>query len=304
MVKMRNLSTSTLITVQLKIKAMLRFSTSCGVLWPKNRSQSSMLVGHIKFSPDRFFGLFKKTYRRSSVSTVAEVAQVVEVNTCRAKHTPVGERWRRRTASYLSQVDGISHPVFFVPYLTFSHTTSLGSHLLNRGWCTFASIVIQMKRRSTFWRASTAIFLVFQTKSYLPDLTSTGSGIYMNMYDHTVKALLQQILPVQSHHSQSHHSISHHKVGPPLPLKMRQTSLQQSGVYVASVVNQDTIRSPAQLTFFFNIGIVLLVYCIKVLARHTQRRFYGWKTFTSCCLSVYILPTGSYLSLLKRGGGV
>ena len=49
---------------------------------------SFMLVGHTKFSPDRFFGLFKKAYRRSSVSTVAEVAQVVEKSTHAEQNIP------------------------------------------------------------------------------------------------------------------------------------------------------------------------------------------------------------------------
>ena len=40
-----------------------------------------MLSGHTKFSPDRFFGLFKKAYCRSSVSTITEVAAVVDRST-------------------------------------------------------------------------------------------------------------------------------------------------------------------------------------------------------------------------------
>ena len=42
---------------------------------------SFMLSGHTKFSPDRFFGLFKKAFRRSSVSIITEVAAVVDLST-------------------------------------------------------------------------------------------------------------------------------------------------------------------------------------------------------------------------------
>ena len=35
-------------------------------------------MGHTKFSPDRYFGLFKKVFRRSSVSTLTEIATVAE----------------------------------------------------------------------------------------------------------------------------------------------------------------------------------------------------------------------------------
>ena len=38
---------------------------------------SFMLVGHTKFSPDRFFGLIKKTYRLSTISTINELQRVV-----------------------------------------------------------------------------------------------------------------------------------------------------------------------------------------------------------------------------------
>lgn len=39
---------------------------------------SFMLVGHTKFSPDRYFGLFKKAFRRSSISTLAEISAIAE----------------------------------------------------------------------------------------------------------------------------------------------------------------------------------------------------------------------------------
>ena len=37
-----------------------------------------MLVGHMKFSTDRYFGLFKKAFRRSSVSTLTEISAVAK----------------------------------------------------------------------------------------------------------------------------------------------------------------------------------------------------------------------------------
>lgn len=40
-----------------------------------------MLVGHTRFSPDRFFGLIKKKYRRTRVSSLTEIAEVVEKST-------------------------------------------------------------------------------------------------------------------------------------------------------------------------------------------------------------------------------
>ena len=39
---------------------------------------SFMLVGHTKFAPDRFFGLFKRLFRRSLVDTMTDVVRVVK----------------------------------------------------------------------------------------------------------------------------------------------------------------------------------------------------------------------------------
>ena len=46
---------------------------------------SFMLVGHTKFSPDRFFGLFKKAFCRS---TIFEISRQVEVSTATGQSIP------------------------------------------------------------------------------------------------------------------------------------------------------------------------------------------------------------------------
>ena len=47
----------------------------------KTAQISFMLAGHTKFAPDRFFGLFKKRFRRSSVDTIADICRVVQEST-------------------------------------------------------------------------------------------------------------------------------------------------------------------------------------------------------------------------------
>ena len=47
---------------------------------------SFMLVGHTKFSPDSFFGLIKKVYRHSSVSSLSELVGVIERSTTQQKN--------------------------------------------------------------------------------------------------------------------------------------------------------------------------------------------------------------------------
>ena len=48
---------------------------------------SFMLVGHTKFSPDRFFSLFK-VYRHLTVSTLTEIANLVEKSTHHNQNIP------------------------------------------------------------------------------------------------------------------------------------------------------------------------------------------------------------------------
>lgn len=55
----------------------------CRVMAGKQESiqLSFMLVGQAKLSPDQFFGLFKKVYRHLTVSTLTEIAGLVERST-------------------------------------------------------------------------------------------------------------------------------------------------------------------------------------------------------------------------------
>ena len=43
-----------------------------------NITLSFLVTGHTKFSPDWCFGLFKRLFRRTPVSTIADIARVTE----------------------------------------------------------------------------------------------------------------------------------------------------------------------------------------------------------------------------------
>lgn len=49
---------------------------------------SFMLVGHTKFAPDRFFGIFKQAFRRSVVETMTDMQQVVMKSSTSGKNVP------------------------------------------------------------------------------------------------------------------------------------------------------------------------------------------------------------------------
>ena len=50
---------------------------------------SSMMAGHTKFAPDRFFGIVKKAYRHTAVSSLPDMVKVVSNSSISGKkHTP------------------------------------------------------------------------------------------------------------------------------------------------------------------------------------------------------------------------
>ena len=49
---------------------------------------SFMLVGHTKFAPDRFFGLFKRCFIRSNISTLHDIERAVTESSLTSQHKP------------------------------------------------------------------------------------------------------------------------------------------------------------------------------------------------------------------------
>ena len=69
---------------------------------------SFMLVGHTKFAPDRFFGLFKRLYRWSQVDTITDIVRVVK------ESSPSGKNLSQLTVSPTG-----SREVHWIDWLTF-----------------------------------------------------------------------------------------------------------------------------------------------------------------------------------------
>ena len=63
----------------------------CRIVTGKNPKAkiSFMIVGHTKISPDRFFGLLKKSYRRTDVSSLGQIESVVRSSTVSGKNIPL-----------------------------------------------------------------------------------------------------------------------------------------------------------------------------------------------------------------------
>ncbi len=81
---------------------------------------SFMIAGHTKFAPDRFFGLLKKTYRRTTVSSLPEIEKMVAASSIAGKNIPQvivdssGKRhviwydWSSFLSPYFTTIPGIS----------------------------------------------------------------------------------------------------------------------------------------------------------------------------------------------------
>ena len=62
-----------------RVKVGLSKLTSCEL--------SFMIPGHTKFSPDRFFGMIKRRYRRTRINTLSQLAEVVDSSTVERRNT-------------------------------------------------------------------------------------------------------------------------------------------------------------------------------------------------------------------------
>ena len=107
------------------------------VMTEKNDSieLSFTLVGHTKYSPDRFFGLIKKVYRHSSVSSLSELVGVVERSTIQQQNIAqlidptTGDKVKfRRWSAHLSRFSA-QYPTFYLITTFASNPTALEQFL-------------------------------------------------------------------------------------------------------------------------------------------------------------------------------
>ena len=79
-----------------------------------------MMTGHTKFCPDRFFGLIKKAYRRSNISSLHDIEKMVSNSSiagnnlsvltidCAGKRDVIWYRWNDFLSQYFTIISGIS----------------------------------------------------------------------------------------------------------------------------------------------------------------------------------------------------
>ena len=79
-----------------------------------------MLVGHTKFAPDCFFGLFKRLYRRSLIDTMTDIVRAMKESSSSGKNqvqltvTPLGSRevhwidWSHFFHSFFKPIPGVT----------------------------------------------------------------------------------------------------------------------------------------------------------------------------------------------------
>ena len=81
---------------------------------------SFMIPGHTKFAPDRFFGLIKKLYRHTAVSTLVDIERVIWNSTTSRQNIPLSTvdtsgkrnviwyRWTEYLSFFFRPIPGIS----------------------------------------------------------------------------------------------------------------------------------------------------------------------------------------------------
>lgn len=105
-------------------------------LWDcTNPLQSFMLVGHTKFAPDWCFGLLKQRYRKTYVSSLQDIVDIVnksaDVNTAQLVGTQEGEilvqtySWSTFLGSYFRRIPNITSYHHFTLSSTYPGSVSL-----------------------------------------------------------------------------------------------------------------------------------------------------------------------------------
>ena len=89
----------------------------------KSCELSFMLPGHTRFSPDRFFGLIKRRYRRTDVSSLIEIAQLVEESTTGGQNKAfvIGSEDPSKPFQYYDWAGFLSTFFTHIPHITSYH---------------------------------------------------------------------------------------------------------------------------------------------------------------------------------------
>ena len=79
-----------------------------------------MIPGHTKFGPDRFFGLIKRKYRRTNLSSLAEIAKVVETSTAGGQNKAyiIGNEQLSKPFHYYNWADFLANYYNTLPQIT------------------------------------------------------------------------------------------------------------------------------------------------------------------------------------------
>ena len=114
---------------QNKNNTLLHYLLFCVLMgYHKSITLSIMLAGHMKFAPDRFFGLIKKTYRHTKVGTHGCIARLVESSSVIGANIPqmitsqsgdweiLYYDWTTFFENYFKNLKGIKSYISHFPY--------------------------------------------------------------------------------------------------------------------------------------------------------------------------------------------
>ena len=77
-----------------------------------------MIPSHTRFSPDRFFALIKRRFRRSKVSSLSQIAEVVESSTTGQNQAYIIGEESTRLFAYYNWSDFLSDFFTTIPHIT------------------------------------------------------------------------------------------------------------------------------------------------------------------------------------------
>ena len=114
----------------------------------QSRELSFMIPGHTRFSPDRFFELIKRKFRRSKVSSLSQIVEVVESSTTGGQNKAyvIGNECAKPFAYYdWSEFLHISSQL----YRTSQHTITSDANPIVQ--VLFLYVNLQTVKKKRFW---------------------------------------------------------------------------------------------------------------------------------------------------------
>lgn len=143
-----------------------------------------MIPGHTKFTPDRFFGLIKRNYRRTNLSSLVEIAEVVRTSTAASNNKVyiIGDEQSPKPFHYYNWADFLASFCQTIPHITSYHHFRVDKD--HPGIIFVREFADSKETRVTLGLPS--ILVIFLLKFFLLASLRSASNTFSSRFGHSV----------------------------------------------------------------------------------------------------------------------